>query len=477
MVEKILSVGIDVGTTTTQLIFSELLIENTASDFAVPSIKIVDKNIVYRSAIYFTPLINSMTIDVMRIKQIIENEYTKAGINKNQIATGAVIITGETARKKNSELVLESLSEFAGDFVVATAGPELESILAGRGAGADIVSEKAHEIVANLDIGGGTTNISVFKNGEIIDTCCLDVGGRLVKVDENTKQITYLSKKIEKLAELKKIPINQGTILDAELAKELVFLLSQALGEVLGFCEKTELSTFLITDKDLKRDYEINQIMCSGGVADCIYVENLKNDFVYGDIGVILGREIKNSHWFNQVKVAQANETIRATVIGAGNHTTTISGSTILYSEDLFPLKNLPAINIKLSKTTLVSEKLVSQIREKINWFNLSDEQQLVVLSLTGNRQFSFNDIEELAEIILLGMKELLQNNEPLIVVIEKDIGKIVGLMLQKLNQKKNPIICIDSVKINDGDYIDIGSPLSNGKVVPVVVKTLALGY
>ena len=135
MHEVILSVGIDIGTSTTQLIFSRLTIENRASSYTVPRIDIVDKEVIYRSKIYFTPLRSATEIDAEAVKQIVREEYQAAGMTPEMLRTGAVIITGETARKENANEVLEALSDLAGDFVVATAGPDLESVLSARGAG------------------------------------------------------------------------------------------------------------------------------------------------------------------------------------------------------------------------------------------------------------------------------------------------------------------------------------------------------
>ena len=132
MQETILSVGIDIGTSTTQLIFSRLTIENLASNYTVPRISIVNKEVIYRSGIHFTPLKSQTEIDAAQVKDIIRDEYRKADMRPEDLQTGAVIITGETARKQNANTVLESLSDMAGDFVVATAGPDLESILETR---------------------------------------------------------------------------------------------------------------------------------------------------------------------------------------------------------------------------------------------------------------------------------------------------------------------------------------------------------
>ncbi|MCK5826254.1 MAG: ethanolamine ammonia-lyase reactivating factor EutA, partial [Desulfuromusa sp.] len=174
MTEQILSVGIDIGTTTTQLVFSRLTLENTASLVSAPHIEIVAKEVIYRSAIHFTPLQTQQEIDARKTRELIEQEYQTAGITPAQVQTGAVIITGEAARKQNAETVLQVLSGFAGEFVVATAGPTLEGIIAGKGAGAAQESKQRTATIVNLDIGGGTTNIAVFRNGDVIDTACLD---------------------------------------------------------------------------------------------------------------------------------------------------------------------------------------------------------------------------------------------------------------------------------------------------------------
>lgn len=163
----ILSVGIDIGTSTTQLIFSRLTIENRASSYTVPRIDIVDKEVIYRSKIYFTPLRSATEIDAEAVKRIVREEYQAAGMTPEMLRTGAVIITGETARKENANEVLEALSDLAGDFVVATAGPDLESVLSARGAGTDALSKEKRTAIANVDIGGGTSNIAVLRRA-----CC-----------------------------------------------------------------------------------------------------------------------------------------------------------------------------------------------------------------------------------------------------------------------------------------------------------------
>ena len=108
------SVGLDVGTTSTQMIFSELTVENKASGFAVPEMEIARRDIRYRSPVYFTPLLDESHVDAGALRELVAEEYRKAGIRRESVDTGAIIITGETSRKENARAVLDALSDFAG---------------------------------------------------------------------------------------------------------------------------------------------------------------------------------------------------------------------------------------------------------------------------------------------------------------------------------------------------------------------------
>lgn len=473
MREVILSVGIDIGTSTTQLVFSNITIENTASNFSVPRIKIVDKNIIYRSEIYFTPLITQTKIDKDKVREIIEGEYKNAGVKPSDVETGAVIITGETARKENANEVLQSLSGFAGDFVVATAGPDLESIIAGRGAGADKISDEENAYVVNIDIGGGTSNLALFKNGELVDTGCLDIGGRLIKIDKDTKKIYYIYPKIKKLAQSIGVNIEVGDIAEIDKIRKIAKAMAEILEEAVCIKQRSSMYDEIQTNKGLKDGYNIEYITFSGGVADYVYNEDYSDPFRFGDMGVVLGEEIKKSNLANKLKVRTAIETIRATVVGAGSHTTDISGSTITYTSDVFPIKNLPILKLSKEDEDGGFESIERAINEKLKWFNLENESQRVAVALKGIKNPSFDEVQKLSKSLINGMTELLEKEYPIFVIVENDIAKVLGqTMYIQLGKKKN-VVCIDSIKVENGDYIDIGKPLINGKVVPVVIKTL----
>jgi ethanolamine utilization protein EutA len=472
--EEIISVGIDIGTSTTQLIFSKLVLENMASSFSVPRITIVGKEIIYRSDIYFTPLIGEKIIDISQVMEIIEGEYKRSAIERDSIKVGAVIITGETARKENAGEVLKRLSGYAGDFVVAAAGPDLESIISGKGAGADEYSKEHSNVVVNIDVGGGTSNLAVFDQGEAIATGCLDIGGRLVKIDKASNKIYYIYRKVKDLIKAMGLNIAEGDPPDRAqleaLADEMVRILEMSV----NIRPKDQYyDLFLTNDKGFAIEKAIDAISFSGGVADYVYGnENESDIYKYGDMGIILGRRIRASQLITKLQLLQSRETIRATVVGAGSHTTEISGSTITYSEEKLPLKNLPILKLTTEDTT-GREQIVNGLKTKLDWYRLDGELQNLAIGFEGLKNPGFKDIETTAEGIIEGGGELIKRDFPLVVIVERDMAKVLGQTLRRMLQYQKDVICVDSIKVENGDYVDVGKPLAEGKVLPVVIKTL----
>lgn len=471
MRQTLISAGIDIGTSTTQLVFSRLTVENLASDYTVPHIDVVERKVIYKSDIYFTPLLSNSEIDSVKVREIIEREYKRAGILPEQVSTGAVIITGETARKKNADSVLDSISRFAGDFVVTTAGPHLESALSGRGAGADSLSKTLCAPVVNIDIGGGTSNFSLFCNGELKSVSCMDIGGRLVKTDISGKNIVYISKKAEMLSRHLGLDLAKDKPFDCKRLKALCKGMADLLFAGVSSEKRQTVFFDMLTGDSAPLIFERppEYVSFSGGVADFIYGKDANDAFKYGDIGVLLGREIKKRFEAGGLTVCRSGETIRATVIGAGLHTTVISGSTIYYTGLDKPVKNIPILRVS-------DEKLCGAevwIRERLALFSNEGRFCEAAIAFDGGQYASFEGIRRLARWIAEGANPVISDGVPLIVVVEKDIAKALGYALDRLLEHKRKLICIDGIKAFDGDYIDIGLPIAGGNAVPVVVKTL----
>lgn len=460
MAERLLSVGIDIGTTTTQLVISRLTVRNEGAAFSVPKFEIAEKEVLFRSRIHFTPLLSDVRIDAEGVRRIVEAEYAASGFSKADIRTGAVIITGETARKENAREVLEALAGFAGDFVVATAGPALESILAGKGAGAERISAERRCAVLNLDIGGGTTNLALFENGALRDTGCLNVGGRLMKLGADGA-LTYLSPVLAPF-----FPFRIGHRLTPQELAPVTELLVRVLEQAVGLAPPgAELRRF-VTDKTVTLT-KPPLLSFSGGVADLID-DRARPPFAYGDLGVLLGCAIFRSRLCRE-GFLRARETIRATVIGAGCHATTLSGSTIYFSDVEFPLKNLPVAALTASEEALAPQDLAQCIRRRIE--TVSPDEHRAVLALHGSRDLHFSELCKLAKGVASGLSDC---PDPPVIAVAEDIGKALGQAVGALLAGR-PLVCLDGVALSDGAYLDIGAPVAERQALPVVIKTLIL--
>lgn len=472
----ILSVGIDIGTSTTQVIFSRITLDNTAGYFSAPRIAIVDKEIIYKSGIFFTPLQTQTLLNGDAVRDIVASEFQKAGYRPENVDTGAVIITGESARKENAELVLRKLSEFAGEFVVSTAGPDLESIIAGKGSGAFQYSIENECSVVNIDIGGGTSNIVTFDNGETVGKGCLDIGGRLIRVDSDWT-VTYISTSAQKIVDYLGVSVAVGRKTDQETLSRITDEMASLLAQSVGLAPRTVLLEQMQTSKSTPLiDLRAKYVCFSGGVADCYYHDKEKNTLAYGDIGILLAQSLRRCGAFAPSLVIDAGETIRATVVGAGTYTTSLSGSTIFYSPGIFPVKNVPALKLgeQEQSTCLVKESKV--LYDRCKWFLEQSDSPHMVLSLPGLNDPTYEEVKLLAKNIVEAMNRALPAQEPIIVVTETDIAKALGIAMRSFIGDQRKVAAIDSIKIDVGDFVDIGKPLMDGLVVPVIVKTLLFG-
>lgn len=476
--QTIISVGIDIGTTTTQLVVSRLTVKNTAPGSSVPRMEITDKEVLYRSAIHITPLKdNHHSIDADRVAQIVNQEYREAGLSPNEIDTGAVIITGETAKKENAKKIVESMAGLAGDFVVATAGVNLESILAGKGSGAAAFSREKHCVVANVDIGGGTSNIGIFKNGRVIDTACLNIGGHLVEMERHGDRITYITEPAKAVLRECGLLWQVGDKPDMQELTAVTKVMAKGILEALTTNELSEVTRELLMTPPLKLTYKIDKIMFSGGVADFVYGGYRPIAPVqvsqYGDIGPLLGWAVREELEAVGIVPERSIETIRATVIGAGTHSVDLSGSTITVDESALPLRSVTVITPFMGSVPEKPDEVAALVKSAVLRVVSDGSAQHVAISMEGPPEVTFQAVQDLAEGVARGTAGFVGKDTPLILVVQKDCAKVLGQALKIILGQFSKVICIDQIKAEEGDYIDIGKPIMGGRVVPVVVKTL----
>lgn len=473
--EEILSVGIDIGTSTTQVIFSKLKMEDTAGFFSVPRVSIVDKQLVYQSEIYRTPLQDRVLLNGDGIREIVAGEFAKAGVSPADTRTGAVIITGESARKENSAIVLEKLSQFAGEFVVSTAGPDLEAIVAGKGSGAQQYAKDHGCYTVNLDIGGGTSNIVLFgPDGRTAAKGCVDIGGRQICLTPDWT-VTYLSPSARQVADSLGLKLQEGLPAAPEDVRQVCRTMAQLLEQLVAGEDSPLLRAVQTAGSSWFAPPRPVQAVCfSGGVADCIYHSG-REALEYGDIGVLLGQAIREGGLFQRFRVVDARETIRATVVGAGSYTTSVSGSTITYDPELLPQKDLPVLRLSEEEQQRCLEGDWEALSARIAWFMEQTDSRRLLLALPGKTDPSYTEICRLAETLDRACQRMLRPEEPLFLAVERDMAKALGQQLRRRCPDRG-LVVIDSVQLEQNDYLDMGRPIVGGLAIPVVVKTLIFG-
>jgi len=474
---SLLSIGIDVGTSTTQVVFSRLHLRDKAGRFAAPDIQITAAQVIYRGEVHETPLLSNISINANALRLLVEGEFRRAGVAPEETDTGAVIITGESARKENAAAVLKQLSSLAGDFVVATAGPDLESRIAGQGSGAQEESRLRRCRVANFDIGGGTTNIAVFDHGSIAAVGCYDIGGRQLRFTPEGV-LTRISPGAARVAQAMGLRLR---VSEAPSIHDLRRLAREMAGVLEATINPEIVSPFadMILTPNASRliSTRVSGVCFSGGVADCVYTTG-RPLFQYGDFGVLLGEAVRTSKLFDDAITPK--ETIRATVIGAGNYTTTLSGSTIKYTDAaLFPIKNLPVFALGSAREEAAFAGEACDVAQRLRWFLRQADTSRAAIALEGKPSPGWQELKRLARALFEAVCAVMPSGTPIILLSRYDMGKALGQAITGIRGQESgvrPVIVLDGIDAREHQFIDIGRPVMGGYAVPVVVKTLVFG-
>jgi ethanolamine utilization protein EutA len=465
---EILSVGVDVGTATSHLAFSKILLKrDELSDSR--RFLIQERKVIYEGRIITTPLLDNDRIDINTLTDFLKAEYKRAGIDPADIQTGAVVVTGETAKKENARQIAEALSKDAGKFVAATAGPNFESVIAARGSGATDRSQDYNKTILSCDIGGGSSNIAISKNGEIISTSCISVGAILLGVNSEGK-IWRIDEPARKVMDHIGLKYGIGDQIPKEDIEKIATKFAEVLIEVIIGPARSSLAKQLMVTNDLDFPDKIDEYTFSGGVAELIYGRNGN----YNDIGQILADKIKSLTCKLASPVIEPLNKIRATVIGAGAYSLSISGSSGFMDDKLtFPIKNVPVIRVDVDRSKLSVEHVVSQINVSFQRFDLNEGEETVALYFKDPVRASYPKLELFAKSIEAALPISIENNIPIILIFEQDIACSVGNVIRRETGLKTNLLSLDELILEEGDWIDIGEPLVAGQVFPVTVKSL----
>jgi len=465
---EILSVGVDVGSSTSHLAFSNLLLKKDERS-ATRRFKIQERNIVYEGRIINTPFLDDNTIDIVRLTDFFKEEYKRAGIDPADIQTGAVIVTGESARKQNAKQIVEALSNDAGKFVAATAGPNFESVIAAMGSGAAARSKEYNKTILSCDIGGGTSNFAISKNGETLSTSCISVGGRVLGVSSKGK-IWRLDEPAGKVMQHLGLNYKIGDQISREDIERIVKKFAEILFEVITGPANSALARQLMLTDDLDFPSRIDEYSFSGGVAELMY-GGLDN---YDDIGQILADHINSLIPKLNSAVVEPPNKIRATVIGAGAYSLSISGSSGFMDDSIeFPIRNVPVIRVDVDQAKLSVDHVTSQIKISFKRFDIEEGEEIIALYFKDPVMANYSQLELFAKSIEAVLANTIKRKMPIILIFETDIACSVGNVIRRETDLKTNLLSLDELNLKEGDWIDIGEPLVAGQVFPVTVKSL----
>lgn len=475
---EMLSVGIDVGTTTSQMVVSRLQVSNQARLGLVPRLDIDARTVLYQSDPHLTPLRQPDEVDVDRLVRLIRAEYQAAGVAPSEVETGAVIITGETARTKNAEEILQGLGDLAGDFVVTVAGPNLESQIAGRGSGAAAWSAKNYATVVNVDIGGGSSNAAVFRSGQHIASSASMVGGRQATLDPSSGRLLNLSHSGSLINERLGLGLRVGSVPSLDALRAFTDAMADIVVDLcLGV--EGELTHECALSSSLSLDEHPLAFFISGGVGLLYYqapsASTLSEVAAFGDVGPLLAQSLRENERWRKLRVEEPSQTLRATVLGAASQQVSLSGSTIWAESAHLPLRNVPVIEPRLESVVpglLDVEAISSALSDAVERWDRGTHEGDFALSLTLSQALNFERLRALADGFGVFSRRYLSNGRPLVLIIDRDYAQVLGQTIKQDNPEL-AVIVIDQVELGEGDFIDIGEPMFDGRVVPVSVKTL----
>ncbi len=464
---QLTSVGVDIGSSTSHLVFSRLELTLEGSRY-----RVTKREILNESQILLTPYVDDTRIDVEALEAFINQQYKNAKIRREEVDTGALILTGVAVRRRNARAIAELFAQEAGKFVAVSAGDGLEATMAAHGSGAAAHSAKTGGIVLNIDIGGGTSKLALCNNGKVQEVSAVDIGARLVAFDQDGT-VVRIEDAGQKHAAWAGIDVALGQKLSQDALRAIASGMVDKLFAILKSEPLTEDIQGLLRLPRLNYRGEVDSVMFSGGVSEFIYNREKTS---FGDLGPLIADEIHRRMADLGMLVMEPTARIRATVIGASQYTIQVSGNTIFIApEDAVPVRNVPVVapEFTLDGDELSKEAVKDATLNALRRLDLLNARQPVAIAFHWQGSATFFRLQSFSQGLVQGLKDILDKGHPLVLVNDGDIGGIVGLHFQEELQIQNPIISIDGIALNDFDYIDIGALIPSSGSVPVVIKSL----
>jgi ethanolamine utilization protein EutA len=469
---ELTTVGIDIGSSTSHMMFSKIHLQRIG-EYHSSRYVVVERTTLYRSPILLTPYTSDYAINTDRLQSFLDSAYTEAGYTPDDIDSGAIILTGEAVKRTNAHAIADLFADNAGKFVCASAGHNLEAILAANGSGSVLLSRRPEQTVLNVDIGGGTTKLALVDRGRVVETAALNVGGRLIAMDE-AGAIIRIEPAARTVADTLGIDLKLGAKLPDGDRDRIADSLAATLMELILRSPRSALTRELLLTPDLRSTEAIDAIVFSGGVSEYVY-EREETD--YHDLAKPLAAALRSRMAAEAMPapLQPATERIRATVIGASQFTVQLSGNTLSISDpSLLPFRNVPVLISHLPPDVAIEpEQVTEMIAAAYRRQDLVEGETQVALAFEWDGLPMYSQLRKIADGIVAAIPSTLSTDATVILVFTGDYGKLIGETLAKDIGVTNPIVSIDTLFLEEFDYIDIGEMIYPAHVVPVVVKSL----
>jgi ethanolamine utilization protein EutA len=466
MPDDVTLIGLDFGTTTSSAVIASARLARSAATGRCELTAIHER---FRSEMAFTPLDEEGLIDERRVEAMLEEWLTAGDVDPARVFGGGALLTGMTAQKQNAAAIVRLVRGRLGDALIATADdPRLESWLAFMGSCASLSRSHPQQLILNLDIGGGTTNLALGRDGQVQRTGCFYVGARHVRVVPGTYQIVALTKYARAILDHLKIHRDAGDTLTSSEVSAIVdahLLLLEAAATGTTDVFEHPVARQHVQDPFVLETSEADvAITFSGGVGELIYASLDDRPWPatthFGDLGIELAQRIVESKVFGpHLRRLQPASAGRATVYGLLRHTTEISGSTLFLPRPaILPLADLPIFG------SWHRESTDEEIAGVIGLVRHSPRGGCVQVSLRTR---------DTAIVKAFGMRlaEVLQragfpSDLPLVLLVRENLGKILGSYVTRWGALPLNLMVVDEVAEKDAQFVQIGTP--HGQVVPV---------
>src|SRR5256714_5627465 len=373
---ELTTVGIDIGSSTSHLMFARVHLQRLSTALSSRFV-VVERNILWQSPILLTPYRADYTIDVDDLGGFVGGCYAYAGIEREAVDSGAVILTGEALKRRNARAIAELFSEEAGKFVCASAGHHMECQMAAHGSGAVALSRGHNATLLNVDIGGGTTKFALIESGRIVATCALAVGGRLV-VEADGGSLARIEEPASKIAAALGLELAPGTPLAPADRRRIAARMARMIMGLMDLRQGGDLARSLLVTEGWPAELanrSIDAITFSGGVSEYLYKRETRS---FGDLGFDLAEELRHvlAHRRDLPPVWDPGQGIRATVIGAAQFSVQTSGNTIAISRPQeLPLQNLPVLACEFALgETIAADAISAAIRHAMTLADITED-------------------------------------------------------------------------------------------------------